>query len=179
MSKYFEVYNYPSNLKAKLATYQLTGKASLWWEENKVINIIRGKNMIWKLFKKEFKKMYLIKRYYDEKTGEFHELRLCQLTMDEFVNKFMSLLWYVPYLNKEKATIQRFISCLPFSYKERIGFDNSKTLDKIIRKENLCYTQNKHKSDSSKNWLAKNNEKCSAKKKGFKKPTFSNTSKSV
>ena len=29
MSIYFEVYNFPSNLKAKLATYQLTKKNNL------------------------------------------------------------------------------------------------------------------------------------------------------
>jgi len=40
MSKYFEVYNYPSNLKARLATYQLNGNATLWWEENKEVKMI-------------------------------------------------------------------------------------------------------------------------------------------
>jgi len=71
MSKYFEVYNYLSNRKARLATYQLTGKALLWREENKVVKRIRSKNLTWKLFKKEFKKKYLTERYFDEWLGNF------------------------------------------------------------------------------------------------------------
>jgi len=59
MSKYFEVYNYPSNLRAILATYQLIGKATLWWEESKAIKRIERKKLTWKLFKREFKKKYL------------------------------------------------------------------------------------------------------------------------
>ena len=38
----------------------------------------------------------------DGKTKEFYELRLGQLTIDEFVNKFLELLRYVPYIKDEK-----------------------------------------------------------------------------
>lgn len=106
MSKYFEVYNYPSNVKARLATYQLTGKATLCWEENKIVKRIRNKNLTWKFFKKEFKKKYFTKRYFDEKAREFHELKLGQSIMDKFVKKFMSLLRYVHYWKDDKEKIQ-------------------------------------------------------------------------
>jgi hypothetical protein len=38
------------------------------------------------------------KEYFDEKTKEFYELKLGQLTIEEYVNKFLDLLRYVPYI---------------------------------------------------------------------------------
>ena len=52
-------------------------------------------------------------RCYDDKAKEFHELRLGQLTIDEFVTKFTNLLRYVPYIREEKAKVQRFLNYLP------------------------------------------------------------------
>jgi len=42
---------------------------------------------------------------------------------EEYTNKFLELLRYVPYLKEEKAKIWRFISGLPMTFKDRIGFD--------------------------------------------------------
>lgn len=38
----------------------------------------------------------------DGKNKEFCELRLGHLTIEEFVNKFLELLRYVPYIKDEK-----------------------------------------------------------------------------
>ena len=43
MTKYFQVYEYDSNLKAKLSIYQLQGRASLWWEEAKSVHTLEEK----------------------------------------------------------------------------------------------------------------------------------------
>jgi len=40
------------------------------------------------------------------------------MTYDEYANKFLELLRYVPYLKDEKAKIQRFISGLPATYRD-------------------------------------------------------------
>ena len=48
-------------------------------------------------FRKLFKNKYMLEMYYDEKK-EFNELKLGQLTMDEFVTKFVNLQRYVVYL---------------------------------------------------------------------------------
>jgi hypothetical protein len=45
-------------------------------------------------------------RYYDGKIREFHEHKLGQLTMDEYVKRFIELLRYVPYIKYEKVKIQ-------------------------------------------------------------------------
>ena len=50
--------------------------------------------------------------------------------MKELWNIFLSLLCYVPYIIDEKQKIQRFLSDLPIMFKERIEYDNPKTMEK-------------------------------------------------
>ena len=106
MIKYFQVYECESNLRARLAIYQLQGKATLWGEETKMVHAIDEKMVTWEDFHLKFKNRYLNEPYYDEKEKEFHELRLGQITIDEFVTKFTNLLWYEPYIKEEKGKVQ-------------------------------------------------------------------------
>ena len=46
--------------------------------------------------------------------------------MKELHIKFLILLQYVPYIIDENPNIQRFLSCLPFSFKDIIEYDNPK-----------------------------------------------------
>jgi hypothetical protein len=59
-----------------------------------------------KKFEKHFKKNYLLEKYFDEKTKEFYELNLGQLTIEEYVNKIFELLRYVPYIKDENVKVQ-------------------------------------------------------------------------
>ena len=77
---------------------------------------------------KYFKKKYLSDRYYDDKIKELHELRLGQLTLEEYANKFLELLRYVRYTMDDKVKIQHFLSGIPESYKDRIEFYEPRTL---------------------------------------------------
>ena len=61
--------------------------------------------------------------------------------MKELCRKFLILLRYVPYIIDEKPKIQRFISFFPLMFKEQIEYDNPKTLEEAMRKENFCYDQ--------------------------------------
>ena len=89
------------------------------------------------------------------------------MTMKDLNNKFLSLLRYVPYLVEEKPKVQRFLSCLPYHIKDRIEYDNPKTLEEAMRKANFCYEQNR-KKESMANWKAKkNNNHYDQKKKEF------------
>ena len=65
------------------------------------------------------------------------------MSMNELSNKFLSLLRYVPYIIDENSKIQRFLSCLPTSFKDGIEFDNPKKLEQATRKDDLCYEQSK------------------------------------
>eukprot|EP00253_Pinus_taeda_P001834 PITA_01834 len=133
INKYFQLYEYDQNLKARLAIFQLQGKATLWWEEIKIVKGVSEQNITWEKFQKYFKERYLTERFYDEKAREFHDLRLGQQSMDEFINRFTSLLCDVPYIKEEKAKVQRFVSSLPAYIRERIEFDNPRTMDEAIR----------------------------------------------
>eukprot|EP00253_Pinus_taeda_P032966 PITA_32966 len=141
MNKYFQLYEYDHNLKARLAIFQLQGKATLWWEEVKIVKGVTEQSITWDSFQRFFKERYLTERFYDEKAREFHDLQLGQQTMDEFITHFTSLLRYVPYIREEKAKVQQFVSSLPPYMRERIEFDNPKSMDEVIRKARICYRQ--------------------------------------
>lgn len=52
--------------------------------------------------------------------------------------------------------------------KERLEFDNSKTMDEVIRKAQICYHQNKPKGDLSKRWAKEKGSKFVPSYKGNK-----------
>jgi hypothetical protein len=106
LKKYFRVHDYSENLKARITIFNLNGKASIWWEDLRNVKGIHEKDLSWKQFEKYFKKKYLSEKYFDGKTKEFYELKLGQLTIDEYINKFLELMRYVPYIKDEKVKMQ-------------------------------------------------------------------------
>ena len=88
--------------------------------------------------------------------------------MEEYANKFLELLRYVRYIRDDNVKIQRFLSGLPLDYKDRIEFDEPRTLEEEIRKDKYCYEQKKRKPDFHKVWKDQKNEKFEQRKKGFK-----------
>eukprot|EP00253_Pinus_taeda_P010631 PITA_10631 len=180
MNKYFQLYEYDHNLKARLAIFQLQGKATLWWEEVKIVKGVTEQNITWDNFQKFFKERYLTECFYDEKAREFHDLRLGQQTMDEFITRFTSLLRYVPYIREEKAKVQRFVSSLPPYMRERIEFDNPKSMDEVIRKARICYQQGKQKGETAnRKWSEKKNFKLIGNFKGNRSSGIKGTGKGI
>jgi hypothetical protein len=59
-----------------VATFNLNGKASIWWEDLKNVKGVREEDLSWEKFEKYFWKKYLSEKYFDEKTKEFYELKL-------------------------------------------------------------------------------------------------------
>jgi hypothetical protein len=86
MKKYFRVHNYSKNLKSRIAIFNLNGKASIWWEDLRNVKGICEKDLSWGKFEKYFKKKYLSERYYDERTKEFYELKLGQVSTTNLRN---------------------------------------------------------------------------------------------
>ena len=74
-------------------------------------------------------------QYYEEKAEEFYELTLGTMNMKELNNKFLSLLHYMAYIVYEKPKVHWFLSFLPFHFKDKIEYDNPKTLEEAMRKE--------------------------------------------
>jgi hypothetical protein len=64
---------------------------------------------------------------------------------------------------------------LPQPYRDKIEFDEPKTLEDTIQKERYCYEQFKNKTEPHKDWKKKNNS--GFKKKGFKPSRFKNHGK--
>ena len=122
-----------------MATFNLNGKASIWWEDLKNMKGVHEEDLSWKRFEKYFRKKYLLERYFNKKDKEFYELKLGKLTIEEYVNRFLDLLRYVPYIKVEKEKVQRFISGLPKKYQNIIEFDEPKTLEGTIRKARYCH----------------------------------------
>ena len=94
------------------------------------------------------------------------------MTMDDLINKFLELLRFVPYIREDKVKIQRFLSYLPRSYKDRIEFDNPKTLRIFFRKAWMRYDQYKQRSEIPKAWKDKKWDRMNQRKKGFHPASF-------
>jgi len=99
--------------------------------------------------------------------------------MKELCSKFLSLLRCVPYIVEENPKVQRFLSFLPAIYKERIEYDNPRTLEEAMRKDKICYDQNKSKMDHNANWKGKRANNYNQGKKGnrFNNKNVGNTYK--
>ena len=63
--------------------------------------------------------------------------------MEEYENKFLELARYVKYIRDDKVKTQHFLSGIPRSYKDRIEFDEPRTLEEAIRKDKYCYDKKK------------------------------------
>ena len=55
MKKYFQIYNYSNELKAKMAIYNLTRMVDIWWQDIKKVKGIKERYVTWKTFKKYLK----------------------------------------------------------------------------------------------------------------------------
>ena len=65
MKKYFQIYNYSNQLKARMAIYNLSGKADIWWQDLKRVKGIKQKEVKWSIFKRYFKNKFLFEQYYE------------------------------------------------------------------------------------------------------------------
>ena len=126
-------------MKARVSIFNLSGRASIWWENFRKVKNINERQIVWKQLQNYFKQKYLSERYYDDNIKELHELRLGQQTMEEYANKFLGLLRYVRYIKYEKVKIQRFLSGLLQFYKDIIEFYEPRTLEEAIRNDKYCY----------------------------------------
>jgi hypothetical protein len=43
IKKHFQIYNYSSNMKVRMAIYNLKGKESIWWKDLKLVKGLKEK----------------------------------------------------------------------------------------------------------------------------------------
>jgi hypothetical protein len=159
LRKYFQVNNYSSNMEARIATYHLHGKVAVWWDQLKQVEHVNESGITWKQFKKYFQKEYLSEHFYDNKMQEFFEIKLGSMTMAEYEKKFLVFLKYVKFIGDEKVNIQIFLSGFPTFYKEKIKYDEPKTLTEAIKKDKYLHEQGQGRESLQKSWKDKKNAK--------------------
>jgi uncharacterized protein with NRDE domain len=105
MRKYLQLHNYSSNAKARIVSYHLQGNKSMWWDWMKKVKQLDEKINSWKQFNKYFHQQYLSKEYYDKNMQEFFELKLGNMTMNEYEKIFLEHIRYVTLIRDEKVKI--------------------------------------------------------------------------
>jgi hypothetical protein len=130
-------------VEGRIVMYQLKGKASMWWDQLLQVQHIREKDITWKEFKRNFRKKYLTKRYYDRNMKDFFELKLGSMTIDEYERRFLELLKYILFIKQETIKIQRYLSGFPPSINDNIKYDDPKAMEEMIRREECLYEQQK------------------------------------
>jgi hypothetical protein len=56
----------------------------MWWDQLVQVQHIREKYITWKEFKRYFESKYFIKIYHDRKMKDFFELKMGNMTIDEY-----------------------------------------------------------------------------------------------
>lgn len=121
--KYLQLHDYSTNLDARIAIYNLQGKASTWWEWLKQVKQIDERQISWDEFSNYFKYKYLSEHYYQWDMQEFFKLKSGNMTMEEYEKKFLELLKYANFNKDEKVKIQCFLSGLEMFYREKITYE--------------------------------------------------------
>jgi hypothetical protein len=67
------------------------------------------------------------------------------MSMDDLTDNFFYLLRFVPYIREDNLKILRFLRNLPRSYKDKIEFENPKSLNDVFRKVRMCHNQYKQR----------------------------------
>ena len=93
-------------MHARIFIYNLNGKEARWWWALKHTKKDELWEIRWENFQNIFQEKYMSERFFYHKVKEFHELRMGSMTMDAFINKFLDLLHYVPYIKQKKVKIQ-------------------------------------------------------------------------
>lgn len=67
MNKFFKFHDYSKNMKARVATLSLKGKAKIWWEDVKNVRGMHEEDLTWSEYEWLLKKKYLSERYFDDR----------------------------------------------------------------------------------------------------------------
>ena len=124
-------------MKSRLTIYNLNGKPARWWRDLKHTKKDEVKEIRWSNFCIIFQEKYISERFFHRKVNEFHELKVGSMTMDAFINIFLDLLHYVPYIKEKKVKIHQFLGCIPPNFRERIEVDMLKTSDTTLHKARI------------------------------------------
>ncbi|XP_073273270.1 uncharacterized protein [Primulina huaijiensis] len=109
----FDSLDYPDERRIKLVPNQLQEIARSWWITTKRVLEQRGTVITWKVFKAEFYRRFFPGSYREDKRVEFENLKQGQLNIEEYVDKFSTLLRFAPVIaGSDEAVADQFINGL-------------------------------------------------------------------
>jgi hypothetical protein len=120
-----------------IATFQLRGIASAWWECFCAIHPDPA-NIGWTEFAHAFHEHHLMEGAMDAKAEEFRKLQMGTMTVREYTNKFIQLMRYVPeYTNTEKQRHYYYMKGLTQPIRSKLLGHDCPTLKQLINKANI------------------------------------------
>ncbi|XP_059075316.1 uncharacterized protein LOC131875260 [Cryptomeria japonica] len=136
MEKYFGLRNMSNETKAVWASYQLSGEAVTWWDNEKSKRKLKPRDITWELFLQSFRKRWLPQLFFDKKMTEFSNLTQGGMSITQYWEKFTNLLKYAPqYQMDERFRIQKFILGLITHIGEEVDIHNPLTMEEEFTKE--------------------------------------------
>jgi hypothetical protein len=134
MAMCFALRDYTSNMKVRMAVFQLKGSALLWWKTLLPQLNMAVEDVSWELFEERFRERYLSDEFIERQLNEFNALRQGGRTVPEYEARFMELLRYAPHLNTEKLKVNRFVFGLNSSLRAKVRILMPQTLHDAVQK---------------------------------------------
>jgi hypothetical protein len=134
MAMCFALRDYTSNMKVRMAVFQLKGSALLWWKTLLPQLNMAVEDVSWELFEERFRERYLSDEFIERQLNEFNALRQGGRTVPEYEARFMELLRYAPHLNTEKLKVNRFVFGLNNSLRAKVRILMPQTLHDAVQK---------------------------------------------
>jgi hypothetical protein len=134
MAMCFALRDYTSNMKVRMAVFQLKGSALLWWKTLLPQLNMAVEDVSWELFEERFRERYLSEEFIERQLNEFNALRQGGRTVPEYEARFMELLRYAPHLNTEKLKVNRFVFGLNGSLRAKVRILMPQTLHDAVQK---------------------------------------------
>ena len=134
MEMCFALCDYTSNMKVRMAVFQLKGSALLWWKTLLPQLNMAVEDVSWELFEERFRERYLSDEFIEHQLNEFNALRQGGRTVPEYEARFMELLWYALHMNTEKLKVNRFVFGLNGSLRAKVRILMPQTLHDVVQK---------------------------------------------
>jgi hypothetical protein len=134
MAMCFALRDYTSNMKVRMAVFQLKGSALLWWKTLLPQLNMAVEDVSWELFEERFRERYLSDEFIERQLNEFNALRQGGRTVPEYEARFMELLRYASHLNTEKLKVNRFVFGLNNSLRAKVRILMPQTLHDAVQK---------------------------------------------
>ena len=114
LERVFRILEVPEEQKLRLASFNLTGDALVWWENTERIHTTPAPGVVqqpitWALFVKEFQAKYYPLSYQLDREREFLTFQQDGLTVSEYEAKFLALSRYATMMvDTDEKRCQRF-----------------------------------------------------------------------